>query len=162
MGGLGSGRRTGSVRGTVDAHLELDVNHLHRKNVLQSGWAGDLHWVRKGGKIGAMKVRAEADQLHLSYQIQIKGGPQDVNESVRIVRTACRLGGTRPYLICPGAEKETHCGRRVCKLYLAGRYFLCRHCYGLAYASQRDGPQDRRLRRAHKLRQRVGGNSYRK
>jgi hypothetical protein len=123
---------------------------------------GDLHWVREGEKIGTMNVRAEADQVHLFYQVQISGGPQEVNETVRIARRPCRLVGARPYFICPGAVKGTHCGRRVCKLYLAGRHFLCRHCYDLAYASQREGPQDRRLRRVHKLRQRLGGDSYTK
>jgi hypothetical protein len=153
---------TGSGRGTVDAHLSLDVNHLQRKNILQPCWVGDLHWVREGEKIGTLSVRAEADQVHLFYRVQISGEPADVNETVRIARKPCRLGGSRPYFICPGAVKEAHCGRRVCKLYLARRYFLCRHCYGLAYASQREGPQDRRLRRVVKLRQRLGGDSYTK
>lgn len=162
MGSLGSGRRTGSGRGTVDAYLSLDVNYLHRKNILQPSWTGDLHWVREGQKVGSMNVRAEADQVHLFYQVQINGELQDVNERVRIVRMPCRLGGARPYFICPGGVRGTHCGRHVCKLYLAGRYFLCRHCYDLAYASQREGPQGRRLRRVVKLRQRLGGDSYKK
>jgi hypothetical protein len=31
------------------------------------------------------------------------------------------------------------CGKRVAKLYALGRYFLCRHCYRLAYDSQSEG-----------------------
>jgi len=31
-----------------------------------------------------------------------------------------------------------YCGRSVNNLYGAGRLFACRHCYQLAYASQRE------------------------
>lgn len=162
MGGLGSGRRAGLGRGTVDAYLSLDVNYLHRKNILQPGRVGDLHWLREGKRVGSMNVRADGDQVDLFYQVQISGEVQDVNEGVRIIRVPCHLGGVRPYFVCPGTGKGTQCGRHVCKLYLAGRYFLCRHCYRLDYESQREGQQERLLRRAAKLRERLGGNSYKK
>jgi hypothetical protein len=47
-----------------------------------------------------------------------------------------RFGGSRAYFICPGPHDGTDCGRRITKLRLSGRYFLCRHCNALAYASQ--------------------------
>ena len=71
---------------------------------------------------------------------------------------ACRFGGTRPYFICPGVVNGIACGRRVAKLYGPGRYFLCRHCYRLAHASQSEDNMDRTLRRANKIRQRLGGD----
>jgi hypothetical protein len=83
-------------------------------------------------------------------------GWQDVAETVRVVRTPCRFGGARPYFICPGVVNGVTCRRRVAKLYGAGRYFLCRHCCRLAYASQSEGVWDRALRRADKIRQRLG------
>jgi hypothetical protein len=81
-----------------------------------------------------------------------------VAETVRIVRIPCRLGGARPYFICPGVVNGIACGRRVAKLHGPGRYFLCRHCYRPAYASQSESDLDRALRRANKIRQRLGGD----
>ena len=83
----------------------------------------------------------------------------DVNETVRIVRMPCRFGGARPYFVCPGVVNGTACGRRVAKLYGPGRYFLCRHCYRLAHSSQSEDAQRRSMRRANKIRQRLGGNA---
>jgi hypothetical protein len=44
----------------------------------------------------------------------------------------------------------------VIKLYLSNRYFLCRHCSGLVYASPYEQPWQRAYRRAHRLQQRLG------
>ena len=82
---------------------------------------------------------------------------QDVEEPVAIVWTPCHFGGSRPWFICPGVVNGVPCGRRVGKLYGPGRYFLCRHCYGLAYQSQREQPHERALRRANSIRMRLGG-----
>ena len=91
--------------------------------------------------------------------MRIGGGEwEDVAETVRIVRVPCRFGGSRPYFICPGVVNGISCGRRVAKLHGPGRYFLCRHCYRLAHASQSEGAWDRTLRRANKIRQRLGGD----
>jgi hypothetical protein len=55
----------------------------------------------------------------------------DVHTAIRNVR--------RPYFVCPGVVNGTACGRRVAKLYGPGRYFVCRHCYRLAYChAERD------------------------
>jgi hypothetical protein len=66
-----------------------------------------------------------------------------------------QLRGERPWFNCPGAG----CGRRVAVLYGPGRYFLCRHCYDLAYESQRENGMYRTLRRAQAIRERLGGSA---
>jgi hypothetical protein len=159
MGGFGSGRPSGFGRDTVESCRSIDVNRLHKRGCLRSGWAGGWQWTHDGEKVAWISLRAENDQLHLSYRVRIGGGEwEDVTETVRIVRVACRFGGARPYFICPGVVNGIVCGRRVAKLHGPGRYFLCRHCYRLAYASQSEGSWERALRRADKLKQRLGGD----
>ena len=159
MGGLGSGRPSGSGRSTVEACRSIDVNQLHREGCLRPGCMGSWQWTRDGEKVASINLRAEDNRLHISYRVRINGGEwEDVAETVRIVRVPCRFGGTRPYFICPGLVSGVACGRRAAKLHGPGRYFLCRHCYRLAHASQREGARDRMLRRANKIRQRLGGD----
>jgi hypothetical protein len=100
----------------------------------------------------------KADRLHLTHHARLGDGSEDVDETVDIVRVPCRHGGTRPYFICPGVVNGTACGRRVAKLYGPGRYFLCRHCYRLAYACQSEDAMNRSVRQANKIRLRLGGN----
>lgn len=159
MGGFGSGRPNGSGRDTVEACRSIDVDRLHREGCLRAGWSGRWHWMRDGEMVASIVLHVKQDQLHLSYRVRIGGGEwEDVAETVRIVRVVCRFGGARPYFICPGVVNGIACGRRVAKLYGAGRYFLCRHCYRLSHASQSEGAWDRTLRRANKIRLRLGGD----
>ncbi len=159
MGGFGSGRRSGAGRDKVEACRSIDVNQLCKTGCLRPGWVGGWQWTRDGERVAWINLRAETDRLHLSYRVRFGGGEwKDVEETVRIVRTPCRFGGNRPYFLCPGVVNGTACSRRVAKLYGSGRYFLCRHCYHLVHASQSEGEWDRALRRANKIRQRLGGD----
>ncbi len=159
MGGFGSGRPGGSGRGTVEACRSIDVNRLHREGCLRAGWMGGWQWTRDGEKFASINLRADEDRLHLTYRVRVGGGEwEDVAETVRIVRVPCRFRGARPYFICPGVVNGSACGRRVAKLHGPGRYFLCRHCYRLAHASQGEGTWYRTLRRANKIKQRLGGD----
>ena len=160
MGGCGSGRRSGLGRGAVEDCRSIDVNQLHRAGCLRFGWMGGWQWTRDGEMVAWINLHAERDRLHLTYRVRIGGGEwEDVTETVHIVRLACRFGGARPYFICPGVVNGVACGRRVGKLHGPGRYFLCRHCHRLAHASQSESTWDRTLRRANKIRRRLGGDA---
>ena len=158
MGGFGSGRPSGTGRDKVEACRSIDVNRLHKMGCLRDGWAVGWRWMSDGEKVASINLRADADRLHLSYCVRIGGGEwEGVVETVGIVHAPCRFGGMRPYFICPGVVNGVACGRRVAKLHCAARYFLCRHCCRLAHASQSEGARDSALRRANKIRQRLGG-----
>ena len=159
MGGFGSGRPP-SGRRTVDEVRSIDVNQLARAGCLRAGWTGRWQWACDSEQAASIGLRAAHDRLHLSYAVNVGNGQwEEVLAGVRIVRATCRFGGTRAYFICPGLMARACCGRRAVKLYAAGRYFLCRHCYGLAYPSQSEGVLDRALRRANKIKVRLGGEA---
>ena len=158
MGGFGSGRPSGSGRGTVESARAIDVNKLQREGCLKPGWNGGWQWTSGGKQTGWIGLRAGPDHVRLSYKVRVAGGEwQDVEEAGRGTRERGRFGGSRAYLICPGVVNGRVCARRVVKLYGAGRHFLCRHCYRLAYACQGESSLDRTHRRVRKVRRRLGG-----
>jgi hypothetical protein len=155
MGGLGSGRWKKRGRRTTEAYWSLDVDRLTSMGHLRPGGLGIY---RLAGGVGgpSLRLRYEAERLFLSYTLWTGGGAQEeATEILPIVRIPWRFGGRHPYFICP--REFAGCGRRVSKLYLSGRYFLCRHCSKLSYASPYERqPWQLASRRANKLRQRLG------
>ena len=83
----------------------------------------------------------DREQRELDYWIQLETTPQP-------------FGGRRWWFVCPRT------GRRADKLYLPnGAFtFAARQAYRLAYRSQREAPHDRALRRAFKLRSKLGAD----
>src|SRR5262245_7710346 len=77
-----------------------------------------------------------------------------IDDKIYLATTQPHFGGLRWWFVCPRLN------RRVRKLYLplGGRHFWSRGAYQLAYASQRETVSDRALRRARKLRLRLGGD----
>ena len=149
MGGVLSGRRKDRTRRTVESYLTLDVNQLSEKGCLRPGCSSTCRWIA-GNEVVSLNLRAEAGRVHLSYTVRVGNGErEDIAETIPIVHLRCRFGGTRAFFLCPGPGEGTDCGRRKAKLHLSGRYFLCRYCNHLAYASQYEQPWERALRRAN-------------
>jgi hypothetical protein len=69
---------------------------------------------------------------------------------IELERTPGQLGGWRMWLVCP------ECRKRFAILRAHGDRVACRHCLGLAYQCQSETASDRLLRRADKLRKRLG------
>lgn len=156
MGGYGSGRP--SYKQKAEDCRSLDVNRLHRDGCLHSGQRGRWIWFCNGEEVGRIGYHSKDGHLVLDYRLRQYGGDwEPINQPVAITHTDCHYGNTRPYFMCPGIVNGRHCGRRVGKLFLGGRYFLCRHCCNIAYTSQSEPSHDRMLRRANKLRKALGG-----
>lgn len=99
-----------------------------------------------------INVKVNEWRITLDYRIQRNGGDwESVNEPIDLITTPCHYGGVRYWFRCPAVG----CGKRVAILYGAGKFFACRHCYQLAYESQREPDYDRQARRADKLRKRL-------
>ena len=56
-----------------------------------------------------------------------------------------------PWFTCSVYKYGKYCGRDVAKLYQRGKLFACRHCHGLAYASQQESSNQRGLYRAQRF-----------
>jgi hypothetical protein len=158
VGGVGSGNwYRFDKKTTTDECQSIDVRYLHRNGLLKPGHYFSLRWSRAGRQTGSIGGVAYRDQVTLLYRH--RRGPagewEDIKETVPLTWTACNFGGERPWCICPGAG----CGRRVAVLYGPGRYFLCRHCCDLSYGSQREDKMHRSLRKAQKIRERLGGST---
>jgi hypothetical protein len=134
----------------------LDINQLGKNGCLQPGRSSTCQWT-VGNEVFLVNLRGETERLRVSYKVRVGDGKwEDMIETIPIVYARCRFGGSRVYFNCPGPKEGTECGRRVSKLYLSHRYFLCRQCNQLAYASQFEQPWKRALRRVNKIKHRLG------
>ena len=151
MGGPNSGRRDG--RYCTDDMRSLDVREIRRAGLLTPGDVFSWNWNRGGPTTGSVLFLVQADKVIFNYRRHRPpySGGEEVNYPVWLDWTKCALGGQRVWWRCPALG----CGRRVAVLY-AGRVFACRHCWQLAYRSQREADHDRAARRADAIRELLG------
>ena len=150
MGGFGSGRYCRSGKGITTNLPALDVRMLQREGLLVPGMTSSLRWSMNGNTLTTIQIRTEVDSVTLDYENM--NHEDEVNVLTHIVHldwTECHLGGRRTWFRCPG------CGQRVAILY-GGLIFACRHCHKLAYASQRERSHDGAVRKANRLREKLG------
>lgn len=151
MGGLGSGKRR--ERPTVEDCLELSVSLLTEENLLADGVhrKGSFAWPEGEAISFEVNMRDDSDLwLRLAY----KTAEETVDLVVKLETTSPYFGGVRYWFICE------NCQRRSGKLYLptGENHFRCRLCHRLVYEAQRESRGSRMLRKAGKIRHRLGGN----
>jgi hypothetical protein len=156
MGGYGSGRP--GYKQKAEGCRFLDIYKMKRQGCLHEGKRGNFIWSYDNEEVARIGFHCTGGSLVLDYRVRLSGGEwEPIKQTVPLMQADCYYGGQRTYAYCAGVVNGQHCGRRVGKLFAGVRYFLCRHCYKLSYASQSDDRHSRLLRRANKLRTALGG-----
>jgi len=148
-GEFSDSHRHHSAKCTTDDYLKLDVRHFLREGMLRPFYCGTLIWKHNSETVTSVDMRTETDRVIMSCRYRRGSREWGKQYVVYIERTSCHLGGARPWFICPD------CRRRVAILYGAP-ILKCRQCHRLAYASTREGHVDRAIRRANRLRAKLG------
>jgi hypothetical protein len=162
-----SATKNGAIDGALCRRREGDRRGLpvHRRAGMVSAWLSPIAAVvlvgldqgRRAG--GSINVATQRHSVTLKYRSRSYGEDwSDVEQRVAIEWTPCRFGGERPWFACSVSANGVYCGRTVTKLYGAGRLFACRHCYRLAYVSQKESAHQRGLGKSQKIRMRLGGS----
>jgi len=154
MGGSGSGSwYRWDSKTTTESQHRIDIRWLKKQGYLRPGNARLLSWSSRGEQTGSIRYRMEENRMILNYRHRPHGGEwEDVEQDISFDRTQCNYGGYRTWFLCP------RCWKRVALLYGAGKYFRCRHCCNLTYASQQESQPDRLMRKARKIRERLGAS----
>lgn len=152
MGGFGSGRKFGA--NVTDDYRQIDIRRWQHEGLLIPGNIINWQWLRNGEKIASIAAKVETGYLRLIYNYRASGSEnwEPLDYPVRLQTTPCHYGGERYWFTCPAVG----CGRRVAILYSGGKYYACRHCYQLAYQSQREDKGARGHRGANKIRAKLG------
>lgn len=151
MGGRGSGNWCRDSKTTTGSQHRIDIRWLKKQRYLRPGTFALLSWSRGDDQTGIIGFRMEHDRMILNYRHRPHGGEwENVEQAISFDRTSCNYGGYRTWFLCP------RCWQRVALLYGAGKYFFCRHCYNLTYGSQQESRPDRLMRKARKIRARLG------
>lgn len=125
----------------VERVCQLDVNEMHK--------AGAFRRLTRFELLGLI-----TDQ-HAMLWRPAKWEAGRPAQRIEIEWTRCRLGGARPWFICP-------CSRRVGRLYFGGgnNWLGCRTCAGLKYESQSKSRPARLFQRAQKLRAKLRNGGH--
>ena len=145
--------------GTVESTRSIDVMRLRRAGFLVGWRRAGWQWSYSDGSSANIDIEDGRDGIVLRYKHRSYSQDwQSVVQRVPIRWTPCRFGGARPWFICDVAANGVYCGRRVTKLYGAGRLFACRHCHQLGYALQRGDAMDQAHHRLARLHRKLGAD----
>lgn len=161
MGGFGSGRYGGGP--VVENALVLNLDKLRRDHLVVPGiyrrasltWS----WTGTGERIADIGVMIDTHETGGSLRLQFRsrdtmtGERTETDQPIELVTIPQPFGGRRWFAVCP------YSGARCSKLYMpaGATKFAARGAWRrLGYRAQREAPYDRALRRAFKIRRRLG------
>ena len=153
MGGSGSGNWCRwNTKSKTESQHRVDIRWLKKQKYLNPGASGSMSWSNRGETTGSIGFRIEENKMILKYRHK----PRDcewepIEQVIYFDKTPCNYGGYRKWFLCP------RCSKRVALLYGAGKYFFCRHCYKLTYASCNSSSIQHIFDKADKLKKKLGG-----
>jgi hypothetical protein len=153
VGGPGSGRRQGYRRTTAEECERLSISTVKKALAHGPGWRGSVSWTSRGRPCGSLVYETvKAGPYGLGVRLLYRftdgpGDPESLDYTVELTRTPCHYGGHRWWFVCGASRGGVYCGRRCAKLYRppGAKYFACRECYDLTYASCQDSHKYDRL-----------------
>lgn len=150
-GGIRFGAGRPGYRAKAEQLQRVDVRQWHRLGYLREGRSFRWNWHRGDEQTGSIGVLVHgADSLALQYTVGQEGKRRDGSQTIRLARTPCHYGNTRPWFECP------LCHRHAGLLFMRWGRFACRKCQRVAYSSQSDDALDRTWRKQGKLESRLG------
>lgn len=156
MGGLGSGRHEHGTRPTDDECLVFPIFPLWRWKKKHGYWPSRQGWTQGGRKISEVGYHVEAGTADGALQLRFdyRAADEPISYTVQLTSTPCHFGGFRWWFVCPVVRCQRRCG----KLYMppGGRYFVCRVCADVAYASTREDFFSRMIRQRDKIASKLG------
>ena len=147
MGGVLSGRKPSkTAKPFPEQFVALNIRELQEHAGLEPGRAYNLHKRKRGKKYGVFSIVVYEDYLELRFIACSHQASRFPTQIINLTRTPCNFGGYHPWFLCPGNQ----CGRRVAILY-GPHWMLCRHCWGIAYQSQREDKLQRMYRKLRSI-----------
>jgi hypothetical protein len=135
----------------------LDADHMASWGAFAPGRLAtiDFEGSHLPTKTMVFEMQVVGDRFHAFYEWtpHLKE-PITVRAEVFIERRPCRFGGTRAYFIAPC------CDRRILRLAALDRGLQCARCGGVTWRSRRERPVHRVIRKANKVAQQLGCESW--
>lgn len=154
MGGLGSGRRRGRRRPLFDEAFRLDAAELGRGGQLGAATSARFVVPAGAGVTDVLELGPHDSAITCRFTRRRAGHADQVVEyAIKISRTECNFGGTRPWLLCP----RIGCRRQVRALFFDAPYLSCRVCARLTYRSQAQKKAVRGIEKAKAIHAALGG-----
>jgi hypothetical protein len=136
----------------VGSRSSIDIRDFVRAGLCAPGDSLKMKW--HSSHTGAQHGSATVTMLDIE-RLHIVHFESDMPaEILDLTYTATAFGGQRAWFLC----SKLGCGKRVAVLHATPKGFRCRHCTHLVYSSQFEQPNDRVLRRARMIRERLGGS----
>ena len=150
-GGMRYGAGRPSYKAKAEQLQRVEIGRWHRGGYLRAGCSFSWSWNCGGEPSGSIGVVVHgADSLALQYMLGSEGQRRDGSQHIRLTRTACSYGNSRPWFACPV------CQRRAGVLYMRAGRFACRQCQRVSYSSQSCDLLDRMWRKQSKIEARLG------